>query len=96
MLSCPIKSASKEISLNLSKKLLANLCLNEWGYITLGFNPYLIPNFFNSPPIPRVVILFPYLFLNINPLDKLIVSNHSKASSCKPYNKIPIVVFIFL
>ena len=30
MLSCPIKSASREISLNLLKKFLANLC-RKWG-----------------------------------------------------------------
>ncbi len=36
MLSCPIRSASNEISLNFVRKFLANLCLKEWGYTVSG------------------------------------------------------------
>ena len=46
MLSCPIRSARKAISLHRSKKLLANLCLNEWGYTTAESIPYFVANFF--------------------------------------------------
>ena len=56
------------MSLQRSKKLLANLWRNECGYTTAGLMPYFTASFFSCPEIPRVVIRSPYLFKKMKPL----------------------------
>ena len=69
------------MSLYFSKKFLANKCLNECGYTTDSFIPYLFANAFNWCAIPHVVMRILFLLQNIKPLCLLIEFSQLMQSS---------------
>ena len=83
MLSCPIRSARKAMSLQRSKKLFAKRWRKECGYTTTGSMPYRTASFFNCPEMPLVVILSPYLFKKMKPLSWCLSFSQERASFCR-------------
>ncbi len=82
MLSCPIRSASREISLNFSRKFFAYRWRKEWGYTVSGRIRYRFASTLSCKPIPLGVMGFPQRLVNIYPDDSSLCFSHT-AISCK-------------